>query len=79
MSLENALAFIASVEKSPELQAEINLYSGAGVLKRLVALGEAHGYGFTEDEYREAVVQLADGELSDEALEEVLRETGLQK
>jgi len=79
MSQEDATRFIASVEKSPELQEEISSLTGAGVLKRLAALAAERGYHFNEDEYRAAVVALADGALSDEALDEVLRETGLKQ
>lgn len=79
MSQEDAARFIAAVGDTPALQAEIDTYKGAGVLKRLADLGAAHGYQFTEDEYRAAVVSLADGDLSDEALDEVLRETGLKQ
>ena len=78
MSQEEAVRFIAFVGESPELQAEIDSYKGAGVLKRLAALAGRHGFTFSEEEYRAAVVQLAEGDLSEEALDEVLRETGLK-
>lgn len=78
MSVDQAMAFIALVGESPGLQAEINGYSGKGIFARLIALGARHGFHFSEDQYREAVVALADGELSDEALDEVLRDTGLK-
>lgn len=79
MSQEEAARFIALVGGSTELQAEVGGYRGAGVLKRLVTLGAQHGLRFTEEEYRAAVVELAEGALSDEALDEVLRETGLKR
>lgn len=78
MPEEVAVAFITHVGKTPALQAEIERLRGPGVLKQLVELAAAQGYEFTEEEYRQAVVQLADGALSDEALDEVLRETGLK-
>lgn len=78
MSRSDALAFIAAVGQSPEFQARINTLRGRGVLDQLVEMGRELGYEFTVDEYREAVVAMADGELSDESLDEVLRETGLK-
>ncbi len=44
----------------------------------MVTLGAEHGFEFTEEDYRAAVVTLADGALSDEALDEVLREAGFK-
>lgn len=78
MSSSDALAFIAAVGKSPELQTQINGLRGRDVLDQLVLLGAAQGMTFTVEEYREAVVIMADGELSEAALDEVLRETGLK-
>lgn len=78
MSSSNALAFIAAVGNSPELQIRINALRGRSVLEQLVEIGEELGHSFTVEDYREAVVSLADGELSEESLDEVLRETGLK-
>jgi GTPase len=78
LSSSDALAFIAAVGKSPELQTQINGLRGRDVLDQLVLLGAAQGMTFTVEEYREAVVIMADGELSEAALDEVLRETGLK-
>lgn len=78
MSISDALAFIEAVEKSADLQTQINGLRGREVLERLVELGAKHGHIFTVDEYRAAVVSMAEGELSDDALDEVLRETGLK-
>jgi predicted ribosomally synthesized peptide with nif11-like leader len=79
MSVAQATAFIEYVGASPALQREIDGYSGPGVLKRLVDLGARTGFSFTEEDYRNAVIELADGELSDESLDAVLRETGLKQ
>lgn len=78
MSRSDALAFIAAVGQSPELQARIDALRGRSVLDQLAVMGRELGYEFTAGEYREAVVSMADGELSDESLDEVLRETGLK-
>lgn len=74
----DALAFIDAVGQSPELQERLNRMRGRDVLDQLVDVGRELGYQFTVDEYRAAVVTLAEGELSDESLDEVLRETGLK-
>lgn len=74
----DALAFIAAVGQSPELQERLNRMRGRDVLDQLVEVGREIGYQFSAEEYREAVVALAEGELSDESLDEVLRETGLK-
>tara|TARA_R110001592_G_scaffold22785_5_gene90279 strand:+ start:81 stop:314 length:234 start_codon:yes stop_codon:yes gene_type:complete len=76
--MDSAKEFISKIGASPELQEAVNALQGTGVLARMVDLGVAHGYTFTEDEYRAAVVDLADGALSDEALDEVLREAGFE-
>jgi len=78
VSQEDASGFIDFVGQSPQLQDEIATFSGAGSMDRLVELGKQHGFQFSVDDYRQAVVELAEGELSDEALDEVLRESGLK-
>lgn len=78
MSIPEALSFIAAVGESPALQEQINQLRGRDVLEQLVELGSAQGLHFSVDEYRDAVVLMAEGELSDESLDEVLRETGLK-
>lgn len=78
MPTSDALAFIAAVGHSPELQERLSHMRGREVLEQLVEVGREIGYQFTVEEYREAVVYLAEGELSDESLDEVLRETGLK-
>lgn len=78
MSEVDATQFIKKIGSSPELQEAVNAFQGAGVLRRMVTLGAEHGFEFTEEDYRAAVVTLADGALSDEALDEVLREAGFK-
>jgi predicted ribosomally synthesized peptide with nif11-like leader len=74
----DALAFIAKVGQSPELQDRLSRMRGRDALDQLVDVGREIGYQFSVEEYREAVVSLAEGELSDESLDQVLRETGLK-
>ncbi len=78
MSIPDALSFIKAVGESEPLQEQINRLRGRHVLERLVEMGRERGFEFSVDEYRDAVVSMADGELSDESLDEVLRETGLK-
>jgi predicted ribosomally synthesized peptide with nif11-like leader len=78
MSITDALSFITAVGESAALQEQINQLRGRSVLEQLVELGRERGYHFSVDEYRDAVVSMAGGELSDESLDEVLRETGLK-
>lgn len=78
MSQEDAQAFIAEIGKSAKLQDTVNAMEGKGVLARLVELGAEHGFAFSEEEYRAAVVEMADGALSGEALDEVLRDAGFK-
>jgi len=77
MSIEDALTFIDAAGQPGELQTRVGALRGAGSLDRLRALGEEVGLSFTIEEYREAVVKLAEGELSDAELEGVLRDSGL--
>jgi hypothetical protein len=76
MSLDAAMAFIDEIGKSSELQNIVNALQGKGVLARMVELGAKHGFVFSEADYRAAVVEMADGALSDEALDDTLREAG---
>lgn len=72
------MAFIEHVGKTPALQTRVEGLEGKGVLARMVELGAAEGFAFSEEDYRAAVVDLADGALSDESLDEVLREAGFE-
>lgn len=78
MSQNDALAFINAAGQPGPLHDRVSALRGRGVLDQLCKMGEEMGLKFTPDEYRDAVITLADGELSDEALDEVLRETGLK-
>ena len=79
MSQCNAALFIGRIGESPALQEAVSEFQGKGGLVRMVALGAECGLDFTEEDYRAAVVELADGALSDESLDEVLREVGLNQ
>jgi len=79
MSVENALAFLQLAEREQSLRAEIGALKGRAAIDGLVVLGAQRGLHFTVEEYRSAVVALANGELDDEALAAVLEEVGLGK
>jgi len=76
MSVEKATAFLAFVQEDGALQAAIAALRGPESLEKLVALAEEQGFHFTVDDYREAVILAAEGELSDEALEKTAEEAG---
>jgi len=77
MSVEQATAFLAHVQENEELQRILAALRGADSLEQLAAIGRERGFHFNEEEYREAVVAAAEGELSDEAIAEAAKEAGL--
>ena len=79
MSQAEAEQFIGQIGASEALQGEVALLQGKGALSKLVRLGADHGLTFTEEEYRAAVVAMTDGALSDESLDELLREAGFKQ
>lgn len=74
MSVENALAFLDESQKNAALRSRIAALKGPGTLKRMTIVAAEAGFYFTEDEYRMAVVELAQGELSEESLNSVLKD-----
>ena len=79
MSVENALAFLKLAERDRTLRGEIGLLKGRAAIDGLVVLGAQRGLHFTVEEYRAAVVAMANGELDEAALAAVLDEVGLGK
>ena len=79
MSVERALAFLEHVQGDEALQMEIAALRGAQALDQLREIADAAGYVFSEADYRAAVVECAAGELSEEALDEVIDELGMKK
>ena len=79
MSREHALAFLALAERDAALREEILLLKGPGAIEGLAKIGAARGLVFSAEEYRQAVVAMANGELDDAALMTVLEEVGLAK
>lgn len=77
MSVDNALKFLALTRRCPELRRRLSEFSGRGALAGLVAVAGERGLAFTEEEYRQAVVRSAAGELDTDALNGVLDEMGL--
>ncbi len=76
MPEQDALNFIVHVRRSPDLRKRVDALKGAAAVRDLAALAEKEGFYFTEQEYRAAVVTLSRGELSDEALDALIREMG---
>lgn len=74
MSIENAHAFLRESQRNAPIRHRIAALKGPGTLKRLVEIAAESGFFFTEDEYRAAIVELAQGELSEESLNEVIEE-----
>ncbi len=79
MSVENAFLFLKRAERDRTLRDEIALLKGRAAIDGLVVLGAQRGLAFTADEYRSAVVAMANGELDEAALHAVLEEVGLAK
>jgi predicted ribosomally synthesized peptide with nif11-like leader len=77
MSVEHAHAFMAHARKSPELGLRIEALKGAQALDDLAVIAKEAGFEFTVEEYRAAVVDAADGELSDAALDQLARDLGM--
>lgn len=78
MSVENALAFLEYLQTRDAVRRRIAQLKGAGALRDLAAIGTEEGFDFTEQEYRAAVVHLSEGELSDEALDQLVRDMGMK-
>lgn len=74
MSLENAHAFLKEAQGNAALRNRIAALKGAGSLKKLAMIAAESGFYFTEDEYRLAVMEAAEGELSDSAINAVIDE-----
>ncbi len=79
MAVDNALAFIRLAETDRVLRQEIVALKGRTAIDGLVILGAQRGLVFTVEEYRAAVMAMADGELDEAALMAVLEEVGLGK
>jgi predicted ribosomally synthesized peptide with nif11-like leader len=78
MSVEDALSFLRNAEDDFALQKQLMRLRGRTALDDLIAIAAERGYRFTVEEYREAIVAVSDGELSEESLKEVRREMGLE-
>ena len=77
MSREAALQFIARAGADSALGKRLAGLKGRTAIEALCAIAAEQGYSFNEEDYRAAVVALAEGELDEEALEEVRRQLGV--
>jgi predicted ribosomally synthesized peptide with nif11-like leader len=78
MSRERALEFLACAATQPELQARLGALKGRTALDDLRGIAREAGFDFSEEDYRTAIVALAEGELDDEAIENVQRDLGIR-
>ena len=77
MSIDSALAFLDYVRTREQVRRRIGQLKGAGAIADLAVIAAAEGFVFTEQDYRAAVIEAAQGELTDAALERFARETGM--
>ena len=76
MSVEAAHQFMKHAGETPALRERIGGLKGKGSMAKLVAMAAEAGFLFTEDEYRTAVVESSEGELSKESLAALINELG---
>ena len=77
MSLDSVYAFLDHVKNNNQLQQEIaSLRGGDSVVKLLMMAREA-GYDFSRDEYHQAILELAEGELSNESIHRTAQAMGM--
>jgi hypothetical protein len=74
VSIERAKDFLRDIPMTPALEERVRALEPRAGLTPLLALARREGYDFSEAHYRAAVVDLAEGELSDAALDQVLDE-----
>jgi predicted ribosomally synthesized peptide with nif11-like leader len=77
MSQQQARAFMEYAQGDEATARRVAALKGRTALQELVAIAGEHGFAFTEEEYRAAVVEAAEGELSDEAIRKTQREMGM--
>lgn len=77
MSVERALEFLTYVGQRPALQERIAAFKGRTALDEMRGVAAEEGFVFTDADYRAAIVILAEGQLSEEAIREVQRELGV--
>jgi len=77
MSVDNVLKFLALARRSPGVRRRLAKFTGREALAGLVAVAGERGLVFSEEEYRQAVVRSAAGELDTDSLNGVLDEIGL--
>jgi hypothetical protein len=77
MSEQTALDFIKHARRSPVLSRRINALKGAGAVRDLVQIAAEEDFCFTEEEYRQAIVTLSNGELSEDSITALSQEMGL--
>jgi len=74
MSQEKAERFMDAVEMDAALRERVAALTGADAIEKLCAIAHEQGFQFTPEDYRAAVVARSAGELSEESLDELIRE-----
>lgn len=78
MSVEQALEFLQQAPQDLALRKRLADCTGREAIAQLTRIASEAGYVFSQDDYREAVRLLAEGELDQAALDEVMREAGFE-
>jgi len=78
MSVARALEFLKQAPQDQGLRERLEACSGREAIAQLTRIASEAGYVFSQDDYREAVRLLAEGELDQAALDEVMREAGFE-
>jgi len=78
MSVARALDFLKKAPLDLNLRKRLAACSGRDAIAQLTAIAAEAGYAFSEEDYREAVRLLAEGELDQPALDQVMREAGFE-
>lgn len=77
MSLDTVYAFLDYVKTNNRLQTEIAELRGLDSVDKLLVKARDAGYDFSRDEYLQAIMELAEGELSDDSIRRTAQSMGL--
>ena len=77
MSQQLAKAFIEQAQGDPAIGRRLAALKGRTALQELLAIAREYGFVFTDEDYRAAVVEAAEGELSDDEIRKTQREMGM--
>ncbi len=78
MSLDSVYAFLDHVKNNNLLQKEIASLRGGNSVDILLMMAREVGYDFSRDEYHQVILELAEGELSDESIHRTAQAMGME-